>query len=53
MNHWIIAPVIVPVVLAGLILLLARDNLVVQRTFAVVGALVLAGVAVTKWPRSW
>lgn len=46
MNHWIIAPVILPVVLAGLILLLARDNLVVQRAFAVAGTLVLAGVAV-------
>lgn len=45
MTHWIIAPVVLPAVLAGLILLLARGNLAVQRGIAVAGSLTLAGTA--------
>jgi multicomponent K+:H+ antiporter subunit D len=46
MTHWIIAPVILPAVLAGLLTLLARGNLAVQRVAALAGVLALAGIAV-------
>lgn len=46
MSHLIIAPVILPAVLAALIVLLARGNLAVQRGVALLGAGVLAGLAV-------
>ena len=46
MSHWIIAPVILPAVLAALIVLLARGNLALQRGLAGAGVVVLAGIAV-------
>src|SRR3989338_3814469 len=45
MSHWIIAPVVLPAVLAALIVLLARGNLAAQRGIALVGAGVLLAIA--------
>ncbi|HCY99231.1 MAG: monovalent cation/H+ antiporter subunit D [Rhodobacterales bacterium RIFCSPHIGHO2_02_FULL_62_130] len=45
MSHWIIAPVVLPAVLAALIVLLARGNLAAQRGIALVGAVVLLAIA--------
>ncbi|MEI2685158.1 MAG: monovalent cation/H+ antiporter subunit D [Cypionkella sp.] len=45
MNHLIIAPVVLPAVLAGLIVLLAQNDLWVQRVVSVVGTLILAMIA--------
>ncbi|MDZ4093640.1 MAG: monovalent cation/H+ antiporter subunit D, partial [Paracoccaceae bacterium] len=45
MNHWIIAPVVLPAVLAPLIVLGMRHDLILQRVFSLAGtaALVLIG----------
>jgi multicomponent K+:H+ antiporter subunit D len=45
MSHWIIAPVVLPAVLAALIVLLARGNLAAQRGIALAGAVVLLAIA--------
>ncbi|MEH6775805.1 MAG: monovalent cation/H+ antiporter subunit D, partial [Cereibacter changlensis] len=41
MNHWIIAPVILPALLAPLIVLGMRNDLVLQRVFGLAGTLAL------------
>ena len=46
MSHWIIAPVVLPAILAPLIVLLMRNDLLLQRIFAVAGTLALNGLAV-------
>ena len=45
MNHLIIAPIVVPAVLAALTVLLARTSILAQRFIAAIGVFVLAGVA--------
>ncbi|MBU9699537.1 monovalent cation/H+ antiporter subunit D [Rhodobacteraceae bacterium HSP-20] len=45
MSHWIIAPVVLPAILAPLILLLARRNLMAQRLVSGAGSLALWGIA--------
>src|SRR3989338_4658506 len=45
MSHWIIAPVVLPAVLAALIVLLARGHLAAPRGIALVGAVVLLALA--------
>ena len=41
MNHWIIAPVILPALLAPLIILLMRNDLLLQRVFSIAGTVAL------------
>ncbi|MGP3698287.1 monovalent cation/H+ antiporter subunit D [Rhodobacter sp. NSM] len=45
MNHWIIAPVVLPAMLAPLIVLLMRHDLLLQRVFSLAGTVALCGVA--------
>ena len=45
MSHWIIAPVALPAILAALIVLVMRHDLMLQRVFSVAATLVLAGIA--------
>jgi multicomponent K+:H+ antiporter subunit D len=44
-NHWIIAPVILPAILAPLIMLAMRRDVVLQRVFSVAGTLALLAIA--------
>ena len=46
MNHWIIAPVVLPAMLAPFIVLAARYHIGIQRTFSVVGVLALIVIAI-------
>ena len=45
MNHWIIAPVILPAMLAPFIVLAARYHIGIQRALSVAGVIALIGVA--------
>lgn len=45
MTHWIVAPVILPALLAPLIVLAARYHIGIQRVFSVAGVVVLIGLA--------
>ncbi len=45
MSHWIIAPVVVPALLAPFIVLAARYHISIQRVFSVAGVLALIGIA--------
>ena len=45
MNHWIIAPIILPALLAPFIVLAARHHIVIQRTFSIAGILALIGIS--------
>ncbi|SDW32888.1 monovalent cation/H+ antiporter subunit D [Litoreibacter albidus] len=45
MNHWIIAPVVLPALLAPFIVLAARYHIGIQRTLSVAGVLALIGIA--------
>lgn len=45
LSDWIIAPVLLPAVLAPLMVLLMRFDLILQRVFSVAGTLLLAGLA--------
>jgi multicomponent K+:H+ antiporter subunit D len=45
MNHWIIAPVILPAMLAPFIVLVMRHDLSLQRIFSTTGTVVLAAIA--------
>ena len=45
MNHWLIAPVILPAMLAPFIVLAARYHIGIQRVFSVAGVLSLIAVA--------
>ncbi len=45
MSHWIIAPVILPALLAPLIVLAARYHIGIQRVYSVAGVLALTGIA--------
>lgn len=44
MTHWIIAPVILPAMLAPFIVLAARYHIGIQRVFSVAGVLALVGI---------
>lgn len=46
MNHWIIAPVILPVLLAAVIVLVARHQIALARTLSVAGTLLLVAIAI-------
>jgi multicomponent K+:H+ antiporter subunit D len=46
MYHWIIAPVILPALLAPLIVLLGRNNLGLQRSLGLTGTAALLGISV-------
>ena len=45
MTHWIVAPVILPAMLAPFIVLAARYHIGIQRVFSVVGVLALIAIA--------
>ena len=45
MNHWIIAPIVLPALLAPFIVLAARYHIGIQRVFSLVGVLALIGIA--------
>ncbi|MEP2641333.1 monovalent cation/H+ antiporter subunit D [Roseobacter sp.] len=45
MTHWVIAPVVLPALLAPFIVLAARYHISIQRVFSVVGVLALIGIA--------
>ncbi|MFD1794998.1 monovalent cation/H+ antiporter subunit D [Paracoccus aurantiacus] len=45
MNHFIIAPVVLPAIIGGLIILWMRHDLLLQRVFSTAGSLALLGVA--------
>ena len=45
MTHWIIAPIILPALLAPFIVLAARHHIVIQRTFSIAGILALIGIS--------
>lgn len=45
MYHWIIAPVVVPAILAPLVVLVMRNDLTLQRVFGLAGTLALAAIA--------
>ncbi|MFB2594578.1 monovalent cation/H+ antiporter subunit D [Paracoccus sp. p4-l81] len=46
MNHWIIAPVVLPALLAPLIVLFMRHDIVLQRVFSLAGTIALALISV-------
>lgn len=45
MSHWIIAPVVLPAILAPLIVMVMRNDMLMQRVFALAGVLALNGIA--------
>ncbi|MCL4187755.1 MAG: monovalent cation/H+ antiporter subunit D [Rhodobacteraceae bacterium] len=45
MSHWIVAPIVLPALLAPFIVLALRRDLVLQRVFSVAGTLALGGIA--------
>lgn len=45
MSHWIIAPIILPALLAPFIVLAARHHLSIQRVFSVAGVMALIGMS--------
>ncbi|SLN71691.1 Na(+)/H(+) antiporter subunit D [Roseovarius albus] len=47
MNHWIVAPIVLPAVLAPFIVMVLRYHLDLQRIFSVAGVIGLLGIALT------
>ena len=45
MNHWIIAPIVLPAILAPFLVLTARHSIRLQRVFSIAGAVALAAIA--------
>ena len=45
MNHFIIAPVVLPAVIGGLIILWMRHDMLLQRVFSTAGSVILLGVS--------
>lgn len=45
MTHWLIAPVVLPAMLAAFIVLAARHHIAIQRAVSVAGVLMLGGIA--------
>ncbi|MEQ9333650.1 monovalent cation/H+ antiporter subunit D [Thalassobaculum sp.] len=48
-NHWIIAPVVLPALTAVLLLFLPRESVVSRRVVSVASVLALAGISVALW----
>jgi multicomponent K+:H+ antiporter subunit D len=46
MNHWIVAPVVLPAMLAAILVLVSRFHISLQRTLSVAGTVVLLGIVV-------
>lgn len=47
MNHWIVAPIVLPAILAPFIIMVLRFHLDLQRIFSVAGVVALIGIALT------
>ncbi|WP_170400167.1 monovalent cation/H+ antiporter subunit D [Ruegeria arenilitoris] len=47
MNHWIVAPIVLPAILAPFIIMVLRYHLDLQRIFSVAGVIGLLGIALT------
>jgi multicomponent K+:H+ antiporter subunit D len=47
MNHWIVAPIVLPAILAPFIIMVLRYHLDLQRIFSVAGVIALLGIALT------
>ncbi len=47
MNHWIVAPIVLPAILAPFIIMVLRYHLDLQRIFSVAGVVGLLGIALT------
>ncbi|SDW60407.1 multisubunit potassium/proton antiporter, PhaD subunit [Ruegeria halocynthiae] len=47
MNHWIVAPIVLPAILAPFIIMVLRYHLDLQRIFSVAGVMALLGIALT------
>ncbi len=47
MNHWIVAPIVLPAILAPFIIMVLRYHLDLQRIFSVSGVVALLGIALT------
>ena len=47
MNHWIVAPIVLPAILAPFIIMVLRYHLDLQRIFSVAGVVALIGIALT------
>ncbi len=47
MNHWIVAPIVLPAILAPFIMMVLRYHLDLQRIFSVAGVVALLGIALT------
>ncbi|WP_120636240.1 monovalent cation/H+ antiporter subunit D [Ruegeria sp. EL01] len=47
MNHWIVAPIVLPAILAPFIIMVLRYHLDLQRIFSVAGVVTLLGIALT------
>jgi multicomponent K+:H+ antiporter subunit D len=45
MSHWIIAPVVLPAIIAPLVVLMMRNDLTLQRIFGLTSTLALAAIA--------
>ncbi|MEM1430665.1 MAG: monovalent cation/H+ antiporter subunit D [Pseudomonadota bacterium] len=46
MSHWIVAPVVLPALLAPIMAMTMRHDLVLQRTFGLAGQVALLGIAI-------
>ncbi|MEQ8604162.1 MAG: monovalent cation/H+ antiporter subunit D [Marivibrio sp.] len=46
LNHWIVAPIILPALLAPIIVLAMRHDLFLQRVFSIAGTLALLAIAI-------
>ncbi len=46
MNHWIIAPIVLPAILAPFIILTMRHHLTLQRIFSIAGTAALTAIAI-------
>ncbi|WP_171207807.1 MULTISPECIES: monovalent cation/H+ antiporter subunit D [unclassified Ruegeria] len=47
MNHWIVAPIVLPAILAPFIIMVLRYHLDLQRIFSIAGVVGLLGIALT------
>jgi multicomponent K+:H+ antiporter subunit D len=45
MTHWMIAPIVLPAMLAPFIVLAARYHIGIQRVFSLVGVIVLIAIS--------
>lgn len=47
MNHWIIAPVVLPAIMAPILLMAARHDIILARIFSLASVVCLVGIALT------